>query len=354
MSAFRKLKEIVLGPSEAELSPDKFEEAAIPVSTGGCRYCSDPCDQGHEEYPDRLDIDMESQMLGSVKPYRRQAVISTGNSDWPSHIESESGSLAAYLESAISSSPKLTVPPITPGTPSTAKKLPGVFDPLETSRITVLNGSHHTVCDDAKETVLVLPDYKVVAEVERTAEGAKDLYKAALDPAVGRIGRVWDGMTVKSWILPYSCVIMICSHKRRDNRCGIAGPKVEHGLTIALEREGWEVHRQLDDPADSGASLEEFKGSDEEKDADILHHLKSLPELKRALIVQNSHIGGHKFAGNCIIYFPQGVSVWYGRASPHNVDAIVKETVIGGKVLPPLLRGGLGLSRPGHRSLNEW
>lgn len=27
---------------------------------------------GHEEFPTRFDVDMETQMLGSVKPYHRQ------------------------------------------------------------------------------------------------------------------------------------------------------------------------------------------------------------------------------------------------------------------------------------------
>lgn len=51
---------------------------------------------------------------------------------------------------------------------------------------------------------------------------------------------------------------------------------------------------------------------------------------------------------------PQGACVWYGRVTPHEVDAIVKETIMDGKVLPPLLRGGLNLSRPGHASLHDW
>ena len=36
------------------------------------------------------------------------------------------------------------------------------------------------------------------------------------------------------------------------------------------------------------------------------------------------------------------------------IDAIVKETIMDGKVLPPRLRGGLNLSRPGHASLHDW
>src|ERR1700726_2559149 len=32
---------------------------------------ADPCQQGHEELPKKFGIDMTSDMLGSVKPYRR-------------------------------------------------------------------------------------------------------------------------------------------------------------------------------------------------------------------------------------------------------------------------------------------
>ena len=36
------------------------------------------------------------------------------------------------------------------------------------------------------------------------------------------------------------------------------------------------------------------------------------------------------------------------------VDAIVKETIIGGRILPALLRGGMNLCNPGRKSLNDW
>ena len=54
------------------------------------------------------------------------------------------------------------------------------------------------------------------------------------------------------------------------------------------------------------------------------------------------------------INMPTGAAVWYGRVTPHEVDAIVRETVIGGKVLPALLRGGLNLCHPGRGGLNDW
>lgn len=63
-----------------------------------------------------------------------------------------------------------------------------------------------------------------------------------------------------------------------------------------------------------------------------------------------SHIGGHKFAGNVIVYIPpsftanplRGKGIWYGRVEPANVEGIVQKTVVEGKVIKELFRGGVG------------
>ena len=68
-----------------------------------------------------------------------------------------------------------------------------------------------------------------------------------------------------------------------------------------------------------------------------------------------SHIGGHKYAGNVIIYIPPkmkagfsiephplaGKGIWYGRVEPKHVKGIVDETILGGKVVTDHFRGGI-------------
>ncbi|RPD81227.1 Sucraseferredoxin-like protein [Lentinus tigrinus ALCF2SS1-7] len=361
----------------------QLQAAEVPVSDAPCRGCADPCDEGelisqlgrHEEYP-KFDVDMETEMLGSVKPYGRQIVISTGKSDWAREVTDASGSLAAFVSHV--SSPGLfgggggkekgRKEKDKPVNGATKAGVSGVFpaDPAKIHKVTILNGSHRTVSDDDdKETVLVFPDYKVVTEVAVSPAGAEELWEHALSPSVNLHSTPRDtkGTSVKSWIIPYACVILLCSHKRRDNRCAIAAPKLEHTLTASLEREGWEVHSQVEAPSLSGPALEDDPvlsalASEEEQQTEILRRLHSIDaahaESKRALILFCSHVGGHKYAGNVIINTPQGVSIWYGRVTPHEVDAIVKETIIGGRILPALLRGGMNLCHPGHKSLNDW
>lgn len=54
------------------------------------------------------------------------------------------------------------------------------------------------------------------------------------------------------------------------------------------------------------------------------------------------------------IYMPRGAGVWYGRVSAHEVASIVHTTIIGGRILLPLLRGGVNLARPDCKGLNDW
>jgi hypothetical protein len=67
-----------------------------------------------------------------------------------------------------------------------------------------------------------------------------------------------------------------------------------------------------------------------------------------------SHVGGHKFAGNVIIYLPPhikttegdphrlaGHGIWYGRVQPRHVQGIIAETIGRGNVIGELFRGGI-------------
>jgi leucyl-tRNA synthetase len=102
--------------------------------------------------------------------------------------------------------------------------------------------------------------------------------------------------------------VLICGHGGRDQRCGILGPILQTSFKQEFER------RSID--------------------ADI------------GLI---SHIGGHKYAGNVIIYIPpsmtgnalKGSGVWYGRVGPEQVEGVVEETLVKGRVIAELLRGGV-------------
>ncbi|KAG1753811.1 Sucrase/ferredoxin-like-domain-containing protein [Suillus paluster] len=300
-----KLRAFVFGPPNGKKVYQKLKAADVPVTTAECRSCADPCDQDHDDFSSKLDIDMDSDLLGSVKPYRRQVVISTGKSDWAKEVTEAEGTLAAFLNAANSSLGTSKKPKSSSDPPAT-----GLFSHTEAGRLSILNGSHRSFSDDeSHETVIVLPDFMVVSGVPRTLAGAEALWRAAVDPS-------------------------LAFHQY-------------------LEQEGWEVHTNLDDLT-SEPSLESRASSNTEKEQLIETQLKSLHTEHKALILKNSHVGGHKFAGNCIIYTPRGAGVWYGRVTPHEVESIVRHTIIGGQVLPTILRGGVDLACRGKKSLYDW
>ncbi|KAI0004915.1 Sucrase/ferredoxin-like-domain-containing protein [Russula compacta] len=366
MNRLKQLAAVLLNPmNDSEQTHAALEAAGVPVSFADCRNCPDPCEDGHEEYPQRIAsmIDKTSDMLGSVKPYRRQVVISTGKSDWERAITDEEGSLASYLYTIEQAAPVTIADSSTPGTaPSTptteTSGLPpavtGIFKDSETHTVSILNGSHDTVSKNYDhETVLVFPDYKVVTGVPRSLDGARELWRNSVNPSVSREGSSSGASTVKSWVIPYTCVILICSHRKRDVRCAVTAPKLEYAFSQTLQGEDWDVHTQLEAPI--GSPLEDHPDG-AEKEAELNGKLQEQIEglQKRALILMTSHIGGHKYAGNVIIYMPQGAGVWYGRVSTHEVKSIVHTTILGGRILPPLLRGGVNLTRPDCKRLNDW
>ncbi|KAH8830234.1 Sucrase/ferredoxin-like-domain-containing protein [Flagelloscypha sp. PMI_526] len=337
-STLRKLlSTVLLQETGVDAITNELKGAAVPVSTDPCRSCEDPCTEGHDQYPARLNIDLETRLLGTVNPYRRQVVISTGKSDWPAEIAWERSSLAWHLSSALFSIPSGST------TSLQGTRVSGIWRHTESSTISLLNGSHRSLSDhDDKETVLVFPDYTLVTEVPRSADGAKLLCSSSIGPTIQDGG-------MRTFILPYSVVILLCSHKRRDNRCAIAAPKLENQFRESLEQREWVVDTQIDEH-ELGPSLESIS----DRKTHLSTRLQNLAGEKRALILKISHIGGHKYSGVVNLYLPKGCGVWYGRVTTHDVESIVVNTIEGGKILPALLRGGVNLTQSEGKTMLDW
>lgn len=163
-----------------------------------------------------------------------QVVISTGKADWDREVTDVKGTLASFLSNVSPSNKKAktlasngdashlatngdasysatngSVPAPIP------KNINGVFTSSESSRVSILNGSHKTLShDDDEDTVLVFPDYKLVSNVPRTMEGASGLFDLYLDPHLGQPLTAPEKSPYKSWTIPYSCVILLCEPKR--------------------------------------------------------------------------------------------------------------------------------------------
>lgn len=136
-------------------------------------------------------------------------------------------------------------------------------------------------------------------------------------------------------------VVLICGHGGRDMRCGVLGPVLREEFEKQLPNGGFQV-------------LKGAVGVGDGRERDMISGSAAEGALKTARVGLISHIGGHKFAGNVILYIPPGTKtrdgreselagcgIWYGRVEPRHVEGIVRETILGGRVIENLFRGGI-------------
>ncbi|KAE9974972.1 hypothetical protein EG327_008609 [Venturia inaequalis] len=150
-------------------------------------------------------------------------------------------------------------------------------------------------------------------------------------------------------------VILICGHGNRDQRCGVLGPLLQAEFQEKLPKFGITL-------AESSAGKQSLSKGTPKLGS-------SRDDKMSARVGLISHIGGHKWAGNLIIYFPiyykehpqakhplKGKGIWYGRVEPWHVEGIIEQTIKEGKIIRELFRGGMPgvrLSKEGELEIAE-
>ncbi|XP_057447401.1 uncharacterized protein LOC130739183 isoform X3 [Lotus japonicus] len=114
-------------------------------------------------------------------------------------------------------------------------------------------------------------------------------------------GKLWSGGAQNVFAGSH---IFVCAHGSRDVRCGVCGP-------ILIEK---------------------------------LHEEVQLRGLKDQISVMAcSHVGGHKYAGNVIIFSPgqdgKFMGHWYGYVTPSDVPALLDQHIAKGEIIQKLWRG---------------
>eukprot|EP00011_Vannellida_sp_DIVA3-517-6-12_P005941 CAMPEP_0114612510 /NCGR_PEP_ID=MMETSP0168-20121206/4659_1 /TAXON_ID=95228 ORGANISM="Vannella sp., Strain DIVA3 517/6/12" /NCGR_SAMPLE_ID=MMETSP0168 /ASSEMBLY_ACC=CAM_ASM_000044 /LENGTH=252 /DNA_ID=CAMNT_0001823497 /DNA_START=154 /DNA_END=912 /DNA_ORIENTATION=+ len=116
--------------------------------------------------------------------------------------------------------------------------------------------------------------------------------------------------TVKTTEMPKDKqFIFVCAHAKTDKRCGYCGPIL----------------------------VDEFRA-----------HLDGAGLQDRTTVHKVTHVGGHKYAGNVIV-FPAGE--WYGYVKPEHVGEVVNASITEfeangkPKILKDLWRGRMGLTK---------
>lgn len=112
--------------------------------------------------------------------------------------------------------------------------------------------------------------------------------------------------------------VFVCAHGSRDMRCGVCGP----------------------------ALIESFKNEIADRGLDSNVFVRSC-----------SHVGGHKYAGNVIIYSADAsgevAGHWYGYVSPNDVAILLDEHIGKGKIIDKLWRGQMGLAEADQKQAHK-
>ncbi|KAK9472622.1 Sucraseferredoxin-like protein [Dipodascopsis tothii] len=265
-------------------APADGPQALFPVAD-----CERDCDSCLGKFPSTVKIERNDPLWGSVKPWRRHILVATGKTDWAHSGADEPKSLVGKLEQWDQKESPGRVSVSNSSMPPPEEYVTAPTNALPPTNMLVL-----PLCLEAHNVT-----HEDAIEVARTL--------TAIDSPDAPVPETIGSATVSK--VAHFAVILLCSHRTRDKRCGVTAPilkkEFEHNLRD---------HGLLRDATDSRPG--------------------GVP------IYFINHVGGHKYAGNVIIYRSNGEGIWLGRVEPKHVKAIVEETVLHGRVFPEQVRGG--------------
>ncbi|KAH7532451.1 hypothetical protein FEM48_Zijuj04G0021300 [Ziziphus jujuba var. spinosa] len=168
-----------------------------------------------------------------------------------------------------------------------------------------------TVCEGSDETdgdVLIFPEMI-------KCRGLKDSDVDGFVEDVLVNGKPWTSGVQEVLSGSY---IFVCAHGSRDRRCGVCGP-------VLIEKLNEEIG---------------FRGLNDQ-----------------IFVSACSHVGGHKYAGNLIIFSPGPdgsiTGHWYGYVTPEDVPELLDQHIGKGEIIERLWRGQLGKSSEESDKAND-
>ncbi|KAJ5111238.1 hypothetical protein N7532_001773 [Penicillium argentinense] len=282
--------------------PEYFVPRVDPAKDGA--DCLKDCADCTTHFPSKVKVENSRPLYGHIKAFNAHVLVATGQSDWKEKVEQEKGSLMEAFDK-----------------PSVKSNLGRIM--VSATNIKPLEDGDNPENSDGRTTVLILPSFTFVDSVSQP--DVPDLVHQFINNSTDEkdgTGAVSSkaGMSTRPCELDY--VILLCSHRRRDARCGITAPLIKRELERHLRPLG--LDRDVDDSRPGGAG-----------------------------IFFVSHVGGHKFSANVLVYRKRDQQmIWLARVRPEHCEGIVKYTILEGKVVHPetQLRGGFDRIR----GLTSW
>ncbi|ATY59607.1 sucrase ferredoxin-like family [Cordyceps militaris] len=293
--------------------------------------CLHDCDGCSVKYPRNFKIETEDYLYGQVKEWATHAIVATGKTDWVRDSADEKGSVMEAIEHA-------------PHKPTNGKMK------LSASNMPTPND---TTDYSEPTTVLLLPAFALVRNVQpanvsqlitdivdKAPTNTSPMASFTLPTSVASPGGLPDLVTSNC---PHNAVILLCSQKTRDARCGQSAPLLRKEFERHLRPLG--LARDLHDERPGGVGIYFI-----------------------------DHVGGHKYSANVMIYrranafghdqvaaradgahenggptaeMGAAQCMWLARVRPEDCENIVRYTILKGKLVKPesQLRAGFDRSK---------
>ncbi|POS82344.1 hypothetical protein EPUL_006167 [Erysiphe pulchra] len=300
--------------------------------------CEYDCTSCIVKYPKNFKIDEDDKLFGTISEWSTHLLVATGKSDWVKDVADEKGSVMEAIVKFADVKPN--------------------NGEMMISASNIPTPSHPANYDDPT-TVLLLPAWLVIENVTPKSVNtliAEFVNKAPTNSSITceqkpenfSLPQVVELLSSRP--CPHNAIILLCSQGTRDARCGQSAPLLKKEFERHLREYG--LLRDLDDETPGGVGIYFI-----------------------------SHVGGHKYAANVMIYrkedafgldnlenvegdqgatelLPQSSIVekklkgaaqciWLARIRPKDCQAIIKHTVLRGRVVKPetQLRGGFDRTR---------
>ncbi|PBP27878.1 sucrase/ferredoxin domain containing protein [Diplocarpon rosae] len=334
---------VLIGPSTPGESPACSELFPKVNSAVDGDDCDQDCSSCVVKYPRGFKIEEEDKLYGHVKGWDMHVLVATGKADWVRDVADEKGSLMEAIEKK-----------------ADAKITNGRLM-LSASNIPTQNRSS----DYAEPTTVLLPAFIIIENVtpksvntlitqyiNNAPTNTTPLGPFSIPPSLPDPLPTAEQMTSRP--SPHRALILLCSQKTRDARCGQSAPLLRKEMERHLRSYG--LYRDLDDERPGGVGIYFI-----------------------------SHVGGHKYSANVMIYRkanafgldkiergklageaylpPQKPSpdeahegaaqcMWIARVRPEDCEGIIKYTVLQGKLVKPESQLRAGFDR--QRGLFSW
>ncbi|KAL6827781.1 Sucrase/ferredoxin-like domain-containing protein [Trichoderma camerunense] len=306
--------------------------------------CLHDCESCAVKYPRGFKVDEEDVLYGQVKGWSTHVLVGTGKTDWVRDVADERGSVMEAIQ-----------------------RVGGVTNGRLMLSASNLPTPHDTTDYSEPTTVLLLPAFAIVhnvhprnvpqlisdvVNVAPTNSSPLTPWRSVIPASLPSPDASLADLTINA--CPHSAVVLMCSQKTRDARCGQSAPLLRKELERHLRPLG--LYRDLHDERPGGVGIYFI-----------------------------SHVGGHKYSANVMVYrrpnafgkddepLPEGVEeaaeakeekngeeeekeksdvgaaqcIWLARVRPEDCENLVRYTVLKGKVVKPerQLRGGFDRGR---------